>query len=165
MVQPLKFSNGQVIWSHPLLGMYILIHAEIKVNGHVNKKGTQVPIFYQDNSSDHGNTTVTIASHELVSATYTPNHSLLEIPASREMLGRRWANVITYVGAMSVQRWHSIVTPPTMTLCQRFVNVITYCILFYLMVGTTVAQCIINGWLIIGITSLSPIACRQLRLR
>ena len=72
-------------------------------------------------------------------------------PASRGMLDRRWANIVTYVGAMSanevgptwicpsVQRWHNVVTPPTMTLCQRFANVINYCILLYLMVGTTFA--------------------------
>ena len=86
---------------------------------------------------------------------------LLWIPgylASREMLDRRWANVVTYVGAMSandvgpmwicpsVQRWHNVVTPPTMTLCQRFANVITYCILLYLMVGTTFAHCLYE-WL------------------
>ena len=82
------------------------------------------------------------------------------LPAgSREILGRRWANVITYVGATSandvgptwicpsVQHWHNVVTPPTMTLCQRLANVIAYCILLYLMVGTTLAQCIMNGWL------------------
>ena len=68
------------------------------------------------------------------------------------MLDRRWANVVTYIGAASandvgptwicpsVQRWHNVVTPPTMRLCQRFANVITYCILLYLMVGTTLAQ-------------------------
>ena len=73
-------------------------------------------------------------------------------PASREMLDRRWANVITYVGAMSandvgptwicpsVQRWHNVITPPTMTLCQRFANAITCCILLYLMVCTTFAH-------------------------
>ena len=77
-----------------------------------------------------------------------------------------WANIITYVGAMSandvgptwlctlVQRWHNVVTPPTMTLFQYFANIITYCILLYL-----------NGWLSVGIISLSPIACRRLRLR
>ena len=97
------------------------------------------------------------------------------IPASRKLLGWRWANIITYVGTTSandvgpmclypsVQHWHNIVTPPTMTLCQRFANVITYCILLYLMVGATLAQCIMNGLLSIGITSLSPIACRRLR--
>ena len=81
-----------------------------------------------------------------------------DVPASREMLDRRWANVVTYVGAMSandvgpmwicpsVQRWHNVVTPPTMTLCQRFANVITYCILLYLMVGTTFAHCLYE-WL------------------
>ena len=65
-----------------------------------------------------------------------------------------WANVVTYVGATSandvgpmwicpsVQRWHNVVTPLTMTLCQRFANVITYCILLYLMVGTTFAHCL-----------------------
>ena len=75
-----------------------------------------------------------------------------------------WADVITYVGATpandvgptwlcpSVQRWHNIVTLPTMTLCQPFANKITYCILLYLMVGTTLAQCIMNGWLSVGIT-------------
>ena len=80
------------------------------------------------------------------------------IPASREMLDRRWANVVTYVGAMSandvgpmwicpsVQRWHNVVAPPTMTLCQRFANVITYCILLYFMVGTTFAHCLYE-WL------------------
>ena len=80
------------------------------------------------------------------------------IPASREMLDRCWANVVTYVGAMSandvgptwicpsVQRWHNVVTPPTMTLCQRFANVITYCILLYLMVGTTFPHCLYE-WL------------------
>ena len=64
-------------------------------------------------------------------------------PASREMLDRRWANVVTYVGATSangvgptwicpsVQRWHNVATPPTMTLCQRFANVITYCIVIF----------------------------------
>ena len=52
-------------------------------------------------------------------------------PASREMLDRHWANVVTYVGATSandvgpawicpsVQCWHNVVTPPIMTLCQR----------------------------------------------
>ena len=96
---------------------------------------------------------------------------------SREMLGRCWANIITYVGATSasdvgptwlcpsVQCWHNVVTPPTMTLCQRFAYIITYCILLYLMVDTTLAKCIMNGWLSIGITSLSPIACGRLRLR
>ena len=81
-----------------------------------------------------------------------------DIPASREMLDRRWANVVTFVGAMSgndvgpmricpsVQRWHNVVTPPTMTLCQRFANVITYCILLYFMVGTTFAHCLYE-WL------------------
>ena len=88
-----------------------------------------------------------------------------------------WADVITCIGATSandagptwlcpsVQRWHNIVTFPTMTLCQRFANIITYCILLYMMVGTTLAQCIMNGWLSVGITSLSPIACRRLWLR
>ena len=66
-----------------------------------------------------------------------------DIPASREMLDRRWANVVTYVGATSandvgptwicpsVQRWHNVATPPTMTLCQSFANVITYCIVIF----------------------------------
>ena len=31
-VQPLKFRNGQVISSHTLLGVWLLIHAGIKVN-------------------------------------------------------------------------------------------------------------------------------------
>ena len=31
MVQPLKFRNGWVISSHTLLGMWLLIHAGIKV--------------------------------------------------------------------------------------------------------------------------------------
>ena len=78
-------------------------------------------------------------------------------PASREMLDRRWANVVTYVGATSandvgptwicpsVQHWHNVVTP-TMTLFQRFAKVITYCILLYLMVGTTFAHCLYE-WL------------------
>ena len=76
-------------------------------------------------------------------------------PASREMLDRRWANVITYVGAMSandvgptwicpsVQRWHNVITPPTMTLCQRnnllhfviFDGLYYVCTLFIWMVG------------------------------
>ena len=115
------------------------------------------------------------------------------IPASREMLDRRWANVVSYVGATSandvgpmwicpsVQRWHNVVTPPTMTLCQRFANVITYCILLYFMViGTTFAQCLYE-WLakhwhnfmkqwcplyvFLHSYSLSPIACRRLQLR
>ena len=87
---------------------------------------------------------------------YTIIHHFLEsgTPASRDMLDRRWANVVTYVGATSVndvgptwicpsvQRWHNVVTPPTMTLYQRFANVITYCILLYLMVGTTFAHCL-----------------------
>ena len=93
-------------------------------------------------------------------------------PACREMLGRRWANAITYVGAMSanevgpawlcpsMQRWHHVVTPPTMTLCQR--NNLLHFVIFD---GTALAQCIMNGWLSVGITSLSPIACRRLRLR
>ena len=80
------------------------------------------------------------------------------IPASREMLDRRWANVVTYVGATpandvwptwicpSVQRWHNVITPPIMTLCQRFANVINYCILLYLMFGTTFAHCLYE-WL------------------
>ena len=80
------------------------------------------------------------------------------IPASREMLDRRWSNVVTYVGATpandvgptcicpSVQRWHNVVTPPTMTLCQSFANVITYCLSLYLMVGTTFAHCLYE-WL------------------
>ena len=80
------------------------------------------------------------------------------IPASREMLDRRWANVVTYVGATSandggttwicpsVQRWHNVVTSSTMTLCQRFANVITYFILLYLMVGTTFAHCLYEWW-------------------
>ena len=83
---------------------------------------------------------------------------LVACPASREMLDRCWANVVTFVGAMSgndvgpmricpsVQRWHNVVTPPTMTLCQRFANVITYCILLYFMVGTTFAHCLYE-WL------------------
>ena len=74
------------------------------------------------------------------------------------MLDRRWANVVTYVGPTSandvgptwicpsVQRWHNVVTPPTMTLCQRFANVITYCIFLYLVVGTTFAYCLYE-WL------------------
>ena len=114
-------------------------------------------------------------------------------PASREMLDRRWANVVTYVGATSandvgpmwicpsVQRWHNVITPPTMTLCQRFANVITYCILLYFMViGTTFAQCLyewlakhwhnfMKQWCPLYVFlysySLSPIACRRLRLR
>ena len=114
-------------------------------------------------------------------------------PASREMLDRRWANVVTYVGATSandfgpmwicpsVQRWHNVVTPPTMTLCQRFANVITYCILLYFMViGTTFAQYLyewltkhwhnfMKQWCPLYVFlysySLSPIACRRLRLR
>ena len=117
----------------------------------------------------------------------------LNNPASREMLDRRWANVVTYVGATSanyvgpmwicpsVQRWHNVVTPPTMTLCQRFANVITYCILLYFMViGTTFAQCLyewlakhwhnfMKQWCPLYVFlyshSLSPIACRRLRLR
>ena len=90
--------------------------------------------------------------------TIGPHHIAHHYPASREMLDRRWANVVTYVGAMSandvgpmwicpsVQRWHNVVTPPTMTLCQRFANVITYCILLYFMVGTTFAHCLYE-WL------------------
>ena len=69
-----------------------------------------------------------------------------------------WTDIVTYVGATSandvgptcicpsVQCWHNVVTPPTMTLCQRFANVITYCILLYLMVGITFAQCLYE-WL------------------
>ena len=79
-------------------------------------------------------------------------------PASREMLDRRWANVVTYLGATSandvgptwicpsVQRWHNVVTHPTMKLCQHFANIITYCILLDLMVGTTFAICLYQ-WL------------------
>ena len=77
---------------------------------------------------------------------------LAYLPASKGMLDRRWANVVTYVGATSandvgptwicpsVQRRHNVVTPPTMTLCRRFANVITYCILLNLMVGITFAH-------------------------
>ena len=121
------------------------------------------------------------------------NEIFSNYPASREMLDRRWANVVTYVGATSandvgpmwicpsVTRWHNVVTPPTMTLCQRFANVITYCILLYFMViGTTFAQCLyewlakhwhnfMKQWcpLYVFLYSypLSPIACRRLRLR
>ena len=103
----------------------------------------------------------------LVSVTYSSKSEINKtlhgdwpgpFPASREMLDRRWANVVTYVGATSandvgpmwicpsVQHWHDVVTPPTMTLCQRFANVITYCILLYLMVGTTFAHCLYE-WL------------------
>ena len=90
---------------------------------------------------------------------HQPLASEIEIhPASREMLDRRWANVVTYVGTTSandvgptwicpsVQRWHNVLTPPTVTLRQRFANVITYCILLYLMVSTTFAQCLYE-WL------------------
>ena len=94
------------------------------------------------------------------SATYPqPRHKWPPntFPASREMLDRRWANVVTYVGATSandvgptwicpsVHHWHNVVTP-TMTLFQRFAKVITYCILLYLMVGTTFAHCLYE-WL------------------
>ena len=34
IVQPLKFRNGYVISSHTLLGMWLLIHAGIKVTNH-----------------------------------------------------------------------------------------------------------------------------------
>ena len=101
----------------------------------------------------------------------------IEYPASREMLDRRQANVVTYVGATSandvgptwicplVQHWHNVVTPPKMTLCQRFANAITYCILLYRWLVIRLHTVYVNGWLSIGITSLLPIACRRLRLR
>ena len=38
-VQPLKFGNGQVILSHILLGMWLLIHAEIQAIHNVSKRG------------------------------------------------------------------------------------------------------------------------------
>ena len=98
-------------------------------------------------------------------------------PHSREMLDRRWANVVTHVTnandvgptwiCPSVQRWHNVVTPPTMTLCQSFANVITFLhfVIFdgWYYICTLVVY--MSGWLSIGITSLSPIVCRRLRLR
>ena len=43
-VQPLKFGNGQVISSHTLLGMWLLIHAGLKLI-HVSNRGPSGPIF------------------------------------------------------------------------------------------------------------------------
>ena len=72
-----------------------------------------------------------------------PLKSSRKFRSSTQLAEKCWANVVTYVGATSandvgptwicpsVQRWHNVATPPTMTLCQRFANVITYCIVIF----------------------------------
>ena len=119
----------------------------LKLN-HVSKRG---PVQYQAmprNNPDLpsiGPAEFSLASVGMPCYSVSKNEMILKknffsySPASREMLDRRWANVVTYVGATSandvgptwicpsVQRWHNFATPPTMTLCQRFANVITYC--------------------------------------
>ena len=47
MVAPLKFGNGYVISSHPLLGMWLFIHAGIKVNPFV-KGATFADLHFAD---------------------------------------------------------------------------------------------------------------------
>ena len=42
-MQPLKFRNGYVISSHTLQGIWLLIHAEIKLN-HVSKRGHRASV-------------------------------------------------------------------------------------------------------------------------
>ena len=76
-------------------------------------------------------------------STMLPSYQRNVGPTLGQRRNLRWRNVSKWRWICpSVQRWHNVVTPPTMTLCQRFANVITYCILLYLMVGTTFAHCL-----------------------